>query len=732
MLDRIGGITARAPLGGQGQRSRYGVLRELPRCSIRSLPMVQNITGLGWCCGFSHSPAITDGLSCNGLAGTIMTERHLIGLAVIIDLDDCAAVGGNSGLRKFPGSLESIISLGFRRCHLSGRAGHGNGLMKRVVCKWVSGEIGVRIVRSVLPPVLHLVSGIALWYPLGRERQISGHSAVGEIPVNGLPVGILIGPLCKGVANFGGGSGKGHFAGIADSLVINGAAAICLKGHGMGRAVKVDFDHQRSIALDLQQLTSGLYWGTLNGGSVMEDQSIPGRCIVAQRYQAVRCSGANPGTVIVPLVFHRVLNIVFHPIGDVRIRFPGGSVSGISCGHGLGGISICIGKDDTAFPAIEQVAAQIHFRLIDGRAVFHITVDNIGQTAVALITISKGQVVLVAAEIELDHRGAVGGNGLIGGGLFGVVGEALRRIRIHRHRSIRCPGKAGAGSQRVRAVQFLQVILHLIGRVVPGGPLGIDRDALVRFGIVRHGGRDGETCTLCRVPARKIVALLGRGCGSRDGGPYRLGKHLDHTAAVGLKGNVAGVGRIAPRDGHGQGDGLRGKGQCTALPDDGHFTGFLHTLAGVNGDDISIRGIGELGVGQFNGEPAFCLVIEVRRRILLLVLRVHAAQVAGLHIHVGHVEQLGRQGEMPDRLVFIGGTFRLRVILLTRRPVECVHILLLTDGIDGPLVFIQGRVISQLFTAEQLRFELDLQIDADLDMQRTGTDALLVTALLPR
>ena len=309
----------------------------------------------------------------------------------------------------------------------------------------------------------------------------------------------------------------------------------------------------------------------------------------------VRCACSSPRTAVIIFILFRVLHIVFHPVRCTGIGSPARSIGGVSGRHCLSWAAVRICKGHAVFPAAEEIAAQIHFRFINGCPVLHITVNHIWKAAVIFIAIGKGERIFLPVKVNFNHRRTIGGNLLIDGRFPFVVSKAGGGGCIWHRIAVGGSCELLRLRQGIAAVQFLPVVFRLIGRIAARGPLGVYSSA-----VFRHGGGKRIRLFTARgicIPSRKSIAFLDRILRGSNLGTRHSRKRVHYAATVGIKGNVLGIFRISPFNGYGQTDRLGGKGQRTALPDDGHLACLIYTAVRFYLYGVLCRIVSELRVG---------------------------------------------------------------------------------------------------------------------------------------
>ena len=345
----------------------------------------------------------------------------------------------------------------------------------------------------------------------------------------------------------------------------------------------------------------------------------------------------------------------------------------------------------------------------------------------------EGNGILVARIVDPDHGAAVRRDVLLRKDPIGVVGILPRSLRLRRSRRVGGAGHMVGVRERIGTVQALQIVLHGVLGVGARGPLGVDRDALVLLAalgpVIRHGAGESEGlgAALVLIPAREDVAHLGGICGSGHRVSSCHRERFHHAAAHGIEGDEARVRRVGPLDGHGALDGLGGEGQPAVLPGELHLAALRHrAAAGSHGNGVGRRIVVELvGVAQLDNVIALGGVVKIASGVLVLVVGVGAVEVAGLHVHVVHVEQGRGQRGGADALHL---HVQLRIVVVIG---EIVDVLLRAGAPQRPLVFIQRGLIGQLVAGEELRLERDQKVHSDLHEQRAGGLGLLVLPLSP-
>ena len=261
-----------------------------------------------------------------------------------------------------------------------------------------------------------------------------------------------------------------------------------------------------------------------------------------------------------------------------------------------------------------------------------------------------------------------------------------------------------------------------IRRIVRRLPLGVEHHALrAAEGGHHRGDRVALPQGAVAVPAGEGISLLD-GRGRRGDGRALAGHDHRHiTAAVGIKGVILHVGGIAPFNVQRALDRLGGERQRAVLPADRHIAALLDgARVGRDGDCVAGRIVAERAVAQFDGEVALGRVVVVACGILVPVV-----ELAGLHVHIAHVEQRGGQRDAAYALEVDAEPV---VVLVIR---EVVDVLLCARAPQRPLTVVEHRLIGQLVAREKLRLERDGQIQSDLHIHRARGVGLLAAALRP-
>ena len=259
-------------------------------------------------------------------------------------------------------------------------------------------------------------------------------------------------------------------------------------------------------------------------------------------------------------------------------------------------------------------------------------------------------------------------------------------------------------------------------------PSGIQLDAarVLRAADIAPAGRKRRIRTRVeglrriariQIPCVKMVARLGRRLRELELLADTAGDHAHTVSALGLKLDVARILRIAPVDGQCAPDRAGGKGQRAVLPGDGHLAGLIHRAARLHNDKVIMRAVSEFRIAELHGEVLFVAVaaavdgVEVLGRLVRFLI---AVNIARLHIHILHVEQIRRQGEVLCR----DDVHLQPVIVVVIRKVKDVFDR--ADRHQRPVPVIQHRLIGQLVAGEQLGLKGDGQIQADLDDHGAG------------
>ena len=237
---------------------------------------------------------------------------------------------------------------------------------------------------------------------------------------------------------------------------------------------------------------------------------------------------------------------------------------GIVIGRPLGGI-VCAfgdGRRGSHIPAAEGIALPCRFGRSHLRAVFA-DLDGLLHSVIQI----PRHGVLVPVIVHPNHGGAVRGDGLLFKSPGGKTGIFVGAVRGHGLRGA-LPGFRG--TQFVRAVQFLQIVLHGVLCIRAGNPFCEEHHTLcfeIRLAEGIGKGRGHRACTsgiwfaarVIDVPTREGIALFHRILRPGDGSAHAAGELRYGGTAHGVKADVPQPLRIAPCDMDDLLDGLGGE-----------------------------------------------------------------------------------------------------------------------------------------------------------------------------
>ena len=622
-----------------------------------------------------------------------------VGQAVVVDLDHGGAVG-----------LDGLLGHGLCRKAGVGLGCGGGGLTGDAAQRLaVCFNLGVLVILNILLIVLdRVVHGARL--PVGVEglaRRDRDPVVLSDL----LAAVRLREPAGKGIADSG---GRGQLAvdlGIGDGLAGDlDRSFVGVKGHGVLRGCPAGVERHRAgngVPVEVPLL-----------GAVLI--RVPAGKDIAGSAGLSGCGELLAG--FPDLAFNRAAAVGVKGDGVIQ-SLPLGVIA-----HGLGGGGGGVFADEVHLlregrvrvPAGELIALAGHVRRVDLRLVGRVGADQLAVVAYPV------RVVRIAVVVNVHNGGAVGSDGqllIIAPRLeaFVFLRDLVAIIAVDG--IVRYAGQLIGLDQLILAVELLLIVVDSERRVGILPPIGVEGDAVaqiaVQLELIGHGRGEGVVghprveAGFC--PVDKGIAhargALGRGklaarC-ERD--------RLHRAAAAGVEADGAHILRVAPCDVDDLLNRLGGERQRGLPPCDGHVRLFLDRAARRDRHGVGGRVIAELRVGEADAE-VFFLPPRVRG--------VHApvADPSGLQIHAPHIVGRGGQSHGLDALEGV-----LRIV----RPDKAEHVLLVARRPQRPFVGVDRRRPGQLAAVEERGNELDIQIHAELDVQRAGGIALLLRALLP-
>ena len=683
VLNSVGGTVLAFPLGIQRRSCGDRIGGEVP-CGAQTLILVPTgkvVAGFGGSLRSGDRSAVTDARHAFDTAAFVGVEVHIVGLAIIVDPDHCAAVGVDGLLLDGLGDEAFVYlcrSCSFCTCGTSQVFG----------CRL---DLSVAVTSNILLPVLNLVGNVASCVPLDVQGQVlsrHGSRAKGEfVTLAASSIGV---PASEGVAGI-----FRHRGSLQHSAVNGGSAANLLitvhQNQIEALAVVVHLDHSRTVGCDGSGRTASdicTVCSSLDIGKTCVSQLSKGGEVdntIGRTGHALNRTFTCDEIAIAVCA----LDIVLNAIGSIRGGIP-------LCG--IGGIS---GHNDTAVfiggkigEAGKLITTQSNSGRIDRSTVF----CGVGNRCVAVCqsTVSEVHIVTVALIVQLNNRRTVTCNARLHEALYSKAGVVLG-----------CSGSLCFGGtnhivgidQRVLAVEFLQIVFNRVLGTCFGNPHGINGNTLgpdaSQFTVIGHFGGERELRDAGGglIPTAKVVADTGGVSGNLGDSGARCGSnHLHSATATGIEGDIASTIRIAPFNGQGSLNGLRREGQGAMLPANGNLAGFFHRGAGSDGNGIGRGGIVELGIAQFDAETTFCVVIianggVIRFAVFIFVIGVRTVDITTLHVHIVHIEQVRTQRKLCNRL-------HIHIEKLVIFGIaEVIDILNTTDSQEGPFILVDRRLI---------------------------------------
>ena len=627
VLDRVADIALRRPdrrvgdvLPRHGQRARQ---RGRP-AQVVARPRRR---------GHGERLAPAERLLAHGLIAVL--ERDLVGVAGEIRRQHQAAV------RRDRAGFDRAL---MRGVHMVARKGLGKLRRRagRAVQRFGLRLLGVAAVR-VLQEIACGVSGVAARDPLGIQRQAARELGVKAVRI--LARGVRK-PAREGVALLHGRVRLGDLRAVDIRLFVDQRAVRFAEGDRVARAVVVNFEDGLAVRTDGEPDVFRL------GRRLIVAQT---RCVQLDDGVKRRRGDLLPGRAVIAIfdcalaVVQQValaadaLYIVLYAVGDVAAGQPLRGVARAAANRHAP-VAVVVFLDAVAHVAVKLIAAAGKFRRVHRLAV---APDGHGALVRArAIHEVEGDGILFACVVNFHDGAAVRRDRLLAEALALEAGVAPRR-RVGRRvgRALQILGLV----QRIGAVELLLIVLHGILCVVTRDPVRIDRHALARAVvlIVGHGRRELKERAAVRlgIPAAEGIARLDGAVRHFDRRVRSQRQHSHQAAALRVERDVAHIFGVGPVDGQRALDGLGRKRQRAVFPADGHLAALRHGVRAREHRDGVRRGVvGEvIRVAEFDGIVALGRVVVVLRGIFVRIVRVAAVDLAGLHVHVVHVEQ--RRGQ---------------------------------------------------------------------------------------